>query len=643
MQHSLHPHSYNTHIGYRSDIDGLRGIAVLSVVFFHVFPNQWPSGFIGVDIFFVISGYLISSIIFKNLSEGTFNFAVFYRRRIARLFPALILVLTFCILVGWLILLSDEYKELGKHIFAATLFSSNWLLWFETGYFDTVSGKKILLHLWSLGVEEQFYIVWPLLVGIFWKLKSGFSFLLGSLIVLSFIAGLYEITTNKPGAFYYSHLRFWELLVGCLIAYIEFLKLNSQENNLLRVYQTIERTVFKYGALSGTLLIIVGWTIIDKNQIFPGYLALLPTLGAALIILNPQSIINRNLLSCSLLVKIGLISFPLYLWHWPLLSLARIYEGTTPTKDIRIGLVLIAVILSWLTYRLIETPLRFGRSSLALSSFLCFYLIILGIAGLFIYCNQGLPNREHARLVAYEGDTGHGEFHKYIDREYFPCKDTAVALGSLKWNGLVQCAESKKNGPIDIVLIGDSHAEHLFIGMAKQLPDKNVAFYVRNSPPYLDNPEYFEIFRSVAASQSIKKVVLTMWWAGRADKTTEAKIGAAADFLIKSGKDVYITDDVPNFPFDPEKCQGRRWMSTKDLTCSVHKEQLINQPFVQMLRAIAQENPAIKLTLTQKLLCGQTECSMAVTNKLLYRDYNHLNINGSLLVGSQLAVQVYGP
>jgi peptidoglycan/LPS O-acetylase OafA/YrhL len=637
MQHSLNPHSYNAHIGYRSDIDGLRGIAVLSVVFFHVFPNQLPSGFIGVDIFFVISGYLISSIIFKNLSEGTFNFAVFYRRRIARLFPALILVLTFSILVGWLILLSDEYKELGKHIFAATLFSSNWLLWFETGYFDTVSDKKILLHLWSLGVEEQFYIVWPLLVWVFWKLRSDFGFLLVGLILLSFIAGLYEITTNKPGAFYYSHLRFWELLVGCLIAYIELLKLNSQENNLLRVYQTIERTVFKYGALSGTLLIIVGWTIIDNNQIFPGYLALLPTLGAALIILNPQSIINRKFLSCSLLVKIGLISFPLYLWHWPLLSLARIYEGTTPTKDIRIGLVLIAVILSWLTYRLIETPLRFGRSSLALSSFLCFCLILLGIAGLFIYCHQGLPNREHARLVAYEGDTGHGEFHKYIDREYFPCKDTAVALGSLKWNGLVQCAESKENGPIDIVLIGDSHAEHLFIGMAKQLPDKNVAFYVRNSPPYLDNPEYFEIFRSVAASQSIKKVVLTMWWAGRADKTTEAKIGAAADFLIKSGKDVYITDDVPNFPFDPEKCQGRRWMSTKDLTCSVNKEQLIKQPFVEMLRAIVQKNPAINFIETQKYLCDEVNCSLALGKKLLYRDYNHLNINGSIQIGSHLA------
>jgi hypothetical protein len=243
-------------------------------------------------------------------------------------------------------------------------------------------------------------------------------------------------------------------------------------------------------------------------------------------------------------------------------------------------------------------------------------------------------------LAAYEGDTGHGEFHKHIDRKYFPCKESAVAFGSLKWNSLVQCAESKENRPVDIVLIGDSHAEHLFIGMAEQLVDKNVAFYVRNSPPYLDNPEYFEIYRAVAASQSIKKVVLTMWWAGRTDKTTEEKIAVAADFLIKNGKDVYLTDGVPNFPFDPEKCQGRRWLSPKDLTCSVNRGQLTNLPFVHMLKTIARENSQIKFIETQKYLCNETDCSMAGGKDLLYRDFNHLNIKGSVLIGARLATDI---
>ncbi len=211
--------SHLSHPKYRPDIDGLRAVAVLSVVAFHAFPAWMKGGFIGVDVFFVISGFLITTIIFENLDRGTFSFAEFYARRIKRIFPALLLVLVASFAFGWFSLLADEYKQLGKHIAAGAGFVSNLVLWSELGYFDNSAETKPLLHLWSLGIEEQFYIAWPFFLWLAWK--RNFSFLTLTILVafLSFYLNFNGIKKDAVATFYSPQTRFWELLAGSILAW----------------------------------------------------------------------------------------------------------------------------------------------------------------------------------------------------------------------------------------------------------------------------------------------------------------------------------------------------------------------------------------------------------------------------------------
>ena len=210
-----------SHPKYRPDIDGLRAVAVLSVVVFHAFPTLLKGGFIGVDVFFVISGFLISTIILKSLNNGTFSFREFYGRRVRRIFPALTIVLFSSLTLGWFGLLSDELNQLGKHVAAGAGFVSNLVLWSEVGYFDSSANSKPLLHLWSLGVEEQFYIVWPLLLWSAWKLRI--NVLLVTLLIAgsSFLLSLNKVGYDITAAFYSPQTRFWELLAGSLLAWYQ--------------------------------------------------------------------------------------------------------------------------------------------------------------------------------------------------------------------------------------------------------------------------------------------------------------------------------------------------------------------------------------------------------------------------------------
>lgn len=203
-----------THPQYRPDIDGLRAVAILSVVGFHAFPATIRAGFVGVDIFFVISGFLISTIIYGNLERNTFSFVEFYSRRIRRIFPALLIVLIASFVFGWFALLGDEYKQLGKHIAAGAGLVSNFVLRSEGGYFDTAAEAKPLLHLWSLGIEEQFYIVWPLLIWAAWKTRFNFLTITVSLALISFALNLRWVHKDAIIAFYSPQSRFWELLVS---------------------------------------------------------------------------------------------------------------------------------------------------------------------------------------------------------------------------------------------------------------------------------------------------------------------------------------------------------------------------------------------------------------------------------------------
>ncbi|MEZ5488290.1 MAG: acyltransferase [Steroidobacteraceae bacterium] len=206
---------------YRPDVDGLRAIAVLSVLVYHAFPDLLPGGFVGVDIFFVISGFLISGIILTRIQAGTFTFADFYARRIRRIFPALAAVLVACLLAGWLILFPVDYERLGGHVLAGAAFVSNLVLWRESGYFDTSSELKPLLHLWSLGVEEQFYLIWPVLLVLAARFLHRILWAIVAVALLSFAANLLLVGSHASAAFYLPITRFWELMLGSMLAYAQ--------------------------------------------------------------------------------------------------------------------------------------------------------------------------------------------------------------------------------------------------------------------------------------------------------------------------------------------------------------------------------------------------------------------------------------
>ena len=398
------------HPKYRPDIDGLRALAVLSVVAFHAFPGLaaygLSGGFIGVDVFFVISGFLISTIIFENLDKETFSFTEFYSRRITRIFPALLLVLIASYAFGWFALLADEYKQLGMHIAAGAGFFSNFALWNEAGYFDNSSETKPLLHLWSLGIEEQFYIVWPLLLWVAWKKKFNLLTITILVLAISFYLNVKGIKKDAVATFYSPQTRFWELLCGSVLAWVTLYKKDSfstfrtKLDGYLASIVYREKPVVDGNALSnvisflGMSLLMYGFWKITKEARFPGTKALFPVLGTVLIIAaGPAAWINRTILSNKIAVWFGLISFPLYLWHWPLLSFARIVESEVPSRNIRIAAVLISIVLAWLTYKLVERPIRLGGSSKTKVTSLVVLMSIAGYVGYHTYDKNGLLTR----------------------------------------------------------------------------------------------------------------------------------------------------------------------------------------------------------------------------------------------------------
>lgn len=408
---SAHRMTSNLLPDYRPDIDGLRAVAVLSVVAFHAFPEWVHGGFVGVDVFFVISGFLISTIILRSLDAGEFSFADFYARRIKRIFPALVLVLGSCLALGWALLLKDELRQLGGHTAAGAAFLSNFVLMRESGYFDTAVELKPLLHLWSLAIEEQFYLVWPLVLFLAYRYRRN-----PLTVILVVLAVSFALNAGRAGGrhavqtFYHPLTRFWELLVGGTLAWIALHRHEAFDAALRRLLPQTDRqsALQDFKSILGIGLIAAGVFFLDRSRAFPGWWALLPTLGAFLVIsAGANATLNRRLLAHPALVFVGLISYPLYLWHWPLLSFARIVIGETPPTGVRIALVALSILLAFMTYRFFEKPVRAPRPHLArgpvatgpkgIVILLAAALTALGIAGLTA---QG--GRLHGRLTTLD-------------------------------------------------------------------------------------------------------------------------------------------------------------------------------------------------------------------------------------------------
>ncbi|RYF45064.1 MAG: acyltransferase [Comamonadaceae bacterium] len=617
------------HPKYRPDIDGLRAIAVLSVVGYHAFPAWIRGGFIGVDIFFVISGFLISTIIVGSLSGDGFSYREFYARRIRRIFPALLPVMALTFAFGWYVLLADEFLQLGKHLVASAGFVSNLVLWREAGYFDVAAETKPLLHLWSLAVEEQFYIFWPVLLALVWRWKgaSGLFFWMAVAAVLSFLLNVAGVHRHPDATFYSPLSRVWELAAGALLA------------------QAGMRRPTRPSARS--------------DKAFPGWWAILPVAGACLLIsAGPAAWLNRNVLGSRIFVWFGLISYPLYLWHWPLLAFARIVEGATPSRTVRIGAVVLAILLAWLTYRFIERPAR--RGGAATVRMLAFGMAGLALLGALAFMRQ-LPPRNSA--LTLQAIVSAGTDWAYPD-----------GLKPVTVNG--QSILQLGTGSKQVLLLGDSHVEQFApraVELSRTQPERlnSLYFATRGACPPIPGlledrdpvcGERFNQMLRFALSPQIDTVVIGGCWAcyfdvgpqpppagappapdhyyllengvrhmlrggDGLDRSFEA-LGKMLKSLKAAGKTVYLILNVPvGENFEPKsliagsrlsEMNADRTSATSGLTAS-------QKALHDRLEGVAKDSGAIVLDPLATLCNPAGQCLRSEANGVpIYKDLTHL-------------------
>jgi peptidoglycan/LPS O-acetylase OafA/YrhL len=657
--------SANTHLShprYRPDIDGLRAVAVLSVVAYHAFPSAIPGGFIGVDVFFVISGFLISTIIFENLERGTFSFTEFYARRVRRIFPALLVVLTASWAFGWLALMADEYQQLGKHVAAGAGFVSNLALWGEAGYFDKSADVKPLLHLWSLGIEEQFYIVWPLLLWATYKRSVNLAVTTLVIVAVSFSINLAEVDSNRVAAFYSPLSRFWELMAGGLLAW---LSLHHQGRFISFAHQAPTVFASTVSFIGFGLLLLAFWSI-NENDSFPGTWALLPILGTlGMILAGPSAWLNRALLSRRTVVWLGLVSYPLYLWHWPMISFTRIIEEGTPPIAHRVVAVVLSILLAWLTYRLVERPLRFGKHERTKTLVLVISMFIIGGLGLATYIGGGFSSRLD-KLNAVQ-DIVSNPLPPVAEIE---CGKNAPELQDFRGAGIA-CTTSQDFAPT-IAFVGDSHTLHYKNAVWNQLGDASVLMVVmvRCLPFATDSlmfandgdcsQRYETITRYLEHTPSVRDVVISAYWAylasGKVSKyvdnwntpgplTEEAADSFrnhAVDFLSRmqnTGKRVIFMRDIPNLDFNIRRCFDTRPLritppSDLEEDCSMSQRAYEQRAarYDVVIEDILRQFPSVTVYDPRPLFCSDGRCRAADDALPLYMNGDHLNHHGASIV-----------
>jgi peptidoglycan/LPS O-acetylase OafA/YrhL len=436
---------------YRPDIDGLRCIAIIIVVVFHAFPGRLSGGFVGVDVFFVISGYLITSVIVREVQNNSFRITGFYSRRIKRIFPALGAVLIACLAAGWTLLVAPDYMQLSLHVAGGAGFVSNLILWSQINYFDSSVYEKPLLHLWSLGVEEQFYIAWPLIIWSAVRLELGLKKTVVPLTLISF--GIcYYLTQHEPSsAFYLPTSRSWQLSTGGIVA----LSPNSIKKSALR----------HVASVCGLLLVAGSAVYLNHNSRIPGALALLPVTGAALIIAAGSNAAGNRLLATKPFVWVGLISYPLYLWHWPILSFASILNfGGQPPAYVRVGLLGASFVVATVTYFMIERPLRQVRASALAAG-----MAVIFCTALTFYATRGVPQRAVNRDSRLLFVSSYRERYARLGREYREeCNFFNPHTYRERPSIAASCTKAGVNGTY--LLWGDSHAQAIGYGLRRLAP-----------------------------------------------------------------------------------------------------------------------------------------------------------------------------
>ncbi len=644
---------------YRPDIDGLRAIAVLSILLFHLGIEQLSGGFVGVDIFFVISGYLITSIIIREINQGVFTLAGFYERRLRRILPALIIVVLVSVLIGAFLFNASQYVDLGWSAFATALFSSNIFFFLKSGYFDSASELQPLLHTWSLGVEEQFYIFFPIFLLLVCKKSSNAAlpWIIG-ITILSFGASLYFLKDSTEAAFYLFPLRAWELLLGAIIGLNRLPVVKSESiRNLL--------TITGLGMIFYTI-----FSIIPKRD-FPGLVAAIPTIGTAMIIyagIGGDSLVSR-LLSLKPIVFIGLISYSLYLWHWPLIVYAKLYAITELTLPQSVVVLILVLGLSILTWRYVERPFR-SRLFIA-SRTRIFKLATLGtgsviLLGLSVVAMHGFPKR-------YDFEVADEKFNR--DVEWNVWSNCDRVFSRLNKNQDL-CKIGEQNSEARFLLWGDSFAMAYASGIDLAAHNHGisgrVAFQGGCAPLYgidrrgRDLCTRFDnlVLAYLDQNPQIQTVIISGLWAlwatgkpyphgtgrrlvdllgsneqyyGNHVELFDRGLNRTIDTLLERGKEVVLLDQVPEIVTNVASAGFVAAITGRDINKLIGPTLEIVQNRTEKSASIISElenKKPITVLRPGKKLCDSKICIVAVGDKLLYRDKNHLSTFGSKYVAS---------
>ena len=647
-----------TEIPYRRDVDGLRAVAVLAVVAYHAFPSALPGGFVGVDIFFVISGYLITAILAREIEGGDDSLMRFYERRARRLLPALSVVLAASTIAALILLPPFDLDRYGRSLATVAGFVSNIGFWLKSGYFDQAARTQPLLHTWSLGVEEQFYLVWPLVLAAAMRFRRRLA-LLAAVGLASLVLAEIQVRHWPDAAFYLLPARIFEFVLGALVA--------------LRPAVPIGRTAVPLAWL-GLALILLPIGLYSRETPFPGLAALVPCLGAALVILAGPGGAVARLLGRAPLVAIGLLSYSLYLWHWPVLIFGEIWLGR-PLGGAETGLALALVLgLSALTWRFVERPFRrritgpagTGRNLAVAGAVLAAFLAI----GIVSDVTRGLAFRAGPELRAKEE-----ALHEMPFRE-----PGCVSEGAAR--NPAGCASG--TGPLEVVLWGDSHAEQLTPGLARRLSSVSFLEAKTDGCPPLAGAEL--IFRNMAdeacrrandailamieATPGIETVVLAARWSlyaetvraptesadrsflvdevssersvGNSRRVLEAGLERTISALEARGVDVVLVGQVPEYPFDPARCAVRAWWTGHRPDCgqSLGAAEGRLAAAQAILGRVAARHASIAYFDPVPHLCEAGECrTLSASGMGLYRDQDHLSIRGAELLAPLLPLR----
>lgn len=628
-------------LSYRPEIDGLRALAVIPVIFFHGGLPGFSGGFVGVDVFFVISGFLITSLLVNDLTNGSFSLLKFYERRARRILPALFLVVVACAPAAWFLFPKSQLAEFGKSILSISVFASNFFFWNHTGYFETKAEVKPLLHTWSLSVEEQYYIVAPILLWLLWRYrKEALLPALLALALVSLIIAEYSARMWPDAAFFLPHTRAWELAIGAIAALVVKHPGGARSNNVL--------------SLAGLGMIAAAIVLYDESTPFPGLYALVPTLGTALVLLcaGPGTLVNR-LLSLRIFVGIGLISYSAYLWHQPLFAYARSLSIREPSVSLMLVLSALSLGLAWLSWRFVERPFRNPGT---VSRRAIFRFSTLGLAaGIALGAFVTYSDTAKSRMTL--SGTSFAQLSEYLSSNHGLDKSCAEFISA------PECMTGSE--PV-AALWGDSHAMHLADALRNSpTPMPFVQMTKSFCPPILEiapnggkyNAQWGKecihhnnkVFGWLVERPNIRYVILASPFRPLHSKRgkltlpdgtvrpngeiSEEQFRETIRRIRELGRIAVIISPTPKPGYDVGRCLTIRSILGQNLSsCDFPLQGHLREDLYRKLETIAKETGA-GLILLSDLICPEGLCRSQIDGTFIYRDEGHLSHEGSARLG----------